>query len=372
MVTTTRTRQQRGYSMVEVMVALGVTLVVSAAALTLFAGGMKFSNATYHVTDAEESLRIAQEVMGRDLVTAGDGLRGIGTITAPLSFVQSFLTKSPVICNDPNYPCIGIVTSDDNIPAGTPVPLANSAVNFQTSSDRISMITKDTNYNNGNSISLLAGKITTAGSNTFLNVGVSNIGLFQANEIYAIVSQNSAAFGVITNVNTTTNVLTMSNSDGGFNLNQTGSTAPISLVSSVVSGASTQPVSIMRLQIIQYFVDANGLLIRRVYGVKGASFLDSVVAEHITNLQFRYLKNLLDANGYIQQPKRVLASSTEQAAVREIETSIGVETAKPVNAITNANSSSNACGPSPNGKQSICSTTATTVRNLQFRNAFGP
>jgi len=363
---------QRGYTMLELMVAMGIMIIISAASFALFASSVKFSNATYHMTDAEEALRNAHEVMNRDLTTAGDGLRGIGTITAPLSFVQTFMTRTPVICNDANYPCIGIVTSDDSIPANTAVPLSNPAVNFQTGSDRLSMLTMDTNFNNSNAVSLLAGKITVAGSNTVLNVGTANIPLFQNNEIYAVLSQNSAAWGVVTNVDSVSGLVTLSNSDGGFNLNQTVSTAPISVASSVVTGASTKPASIVRLSIIQYYVDQNGLLMRRVYGVKGAGFIDSVVAEHITNLQFRYLTNLLDANGYIQQPKRVIASATEQSALRQIETSIGVETARAVNAVTNSNSSSNACGPSPNGKQSICSTTATTVRNLQFRQAFGP
>ena len=361
-----------GYSMVELMVALGMMLVISAASFALFGSSMKFANATYHITDAEQSLRNAQEVMNRDLTTAGDGLRGIGTIAAPLTFVQSFMTRTPVTCNDPNYPCVGIVTSDDNIPAGTAIPKSSPAVNFQANSDRLSMLTRDASFNNGNVVSLLAGKITVSGSNTLINVGSTNIGLFQTNEIYAIVSQNSLAFGVVTAVNAATFVVTLNNNDSGFGLNQTSATAPVSVVSAVISGASTLNVSIMRLQIIQYFVDQNGLLIRRIYGVRGASFLDSVVAEHITNLQFRYLTNLPDANGFVKQPSRVLASSTEQAALREVETSIGVETARAVNAVTNSNSPSNACGSSPNGHQSICSTTATTVRNLQFRQALSP
>jgi Tfp pilus assembly protein PilW len=365
-----KSQNQAGYSMIELMIALSMTLVISAASFALFGSSMKFANATYHLTEAEQSLRNAHEVMNRDLTTAGDGLRGIGTITAPLTFVNTFVTRTPVTCGvDPNYPCIGIVTSDDNIPSGIAIPQSSPAINFQANSDRISMLTRDTNFNSGNVVSLLAGKITVSGSNTLINVGSTNIGLFQNNEIYAIVSQNSAAFGVVTGVNTTTFVVTMNNNDGGFGLNQTSATAPVSLVSSVASGASTQAVSIMRLQIIQYFVDANGLLIRRIYGVQGGSFLDSVVAEHITNLQFRYMTSLPDANGFVKQPSRVLATSTEQAALRQVETSIGVETVRAVNAVTNSNSSSSICGPSQNGRQSLCSTTATTVRNLQFRKA---
>ena len=115
----------------------------------------------------------------------------------------------------------------------------------------------------------------------------------------------------------------------------------------------------MRLQIIQYFVDANNLLIRRVYGVKGSAFVDNVIAEHVTNIQFRYMVNLVDANGFVPQPSRQLATSEQQLAVREVETTVAVETLRAVNVVTANN----------NGKQVTSSTTATTVRNLQFRRA---
>ena len=108
---------------------------------------------------------------------------------------------------------------------------------------------------------------------------------------------------------------------------------------------------------------------RRVIGVRGAGFRDSVVAEHVSNLQFRYLTNLPDANGNVIQPLRVLSTSTEQNAVREIETTINFETVGVVNAVSNANSSTSVCGANDNGKQNICSTTHTTIRNLQFREA---
>ena len=95
-------RWEAGYTMVELMIALGSMLVISAASFALIGSSVKFANATYNLTEAEQSLRSAHEVINRDLTTAGDGLRGIGTITAPLGFVQSYLTRTPVTCNDPD------------------------------------------------------------------------------------------------------------------------------------------------------------------------------------------------------------------------------------------------------------------------------
>ena len=358
--------------MAEMMVALGCMLVVGAASLALVGSSVKYANSTYNLTDAEQSLRNAHEVINRDLTSAGDGLRGIGTITAPVEFVQSFITRTPVTCNDANFPCIGIVTSDDTIPTATAIPQANPAATFQAGSDRISMLIRDTSFNSGNSVSLFAGKISVLGTSTIMTMGTSaEVGLFQVGEIYALTSQNSAAFGVVSAIDTTNKKVTLTNGDA-YGLNQNSSLSSISQVATFVASLNTSPVAVMRLQIIQYYVTSTGLLMRRVIGVRGAGFRDTVVAEHVSNLQFRYLTNLTDSNGNTVQPMRVLSSSAEQNAVREIETTIGLETVGKINAVTNANASTTTCGANTNGKQNICSTTHTTVRNLQFRQAIGP
>src|SRR3954470_17561437 len=205
--------RQAGFSMAEMIVALGCMLVIGAASLALVGSSVKYANSTYNLTDAEQSLRNAHEVINRDLTSAGDGLRGIGTITAPVGFVQSYITRTPVTCNDANFPCIGIVTSDDSIPAATAIPQSSPAANFQTGSDRISMLIRDNTFNSGNSVSLFAGKISVSGTSTIMVVGASEIGLFQLGEIYALTSQNSAAFGIVSAIDTTNRKLTLTNGD---------------------------------------------------------------------------------------------------------------------------------------------------------------
>jgi prepilin-type N-terminal cleavage/methylation domain-containing protein len=349
--------QQRGFSMLELMVAMATMTVITAAAFALMGGSLRFVNATYHMTDAEENLRTAHEMINRDLTEVGDGLRGIGMIQVPVGFVSNYLTQSPVLCPSSTNVCMALVQSDDNVPGTTAVPQTSPVVNVLDKSDRVTLLTRDTNT--FTPVSLAAGKITVVGSNTNIAVTAADMlsHSFQVGEIYAIVAQNSIAFGVITSINTTTNTLVMANGDL-YGLNQNSSTSPIYAVAGLAAGASTA-ASIIRLQIIHYYVNANNLLIRRVFGVKGKGFVDAIVAEHVTNLQFRYLLNLTDANGFVPQPRGQLTSSTEQAAVRQVETTVGVETVRAVNAVTANN----------NGRQTISVTTATTVRNLQFRQA---
>jgi hypothetical protein len=354
-------KSQAGYSLLELLICMGILIVVVGATMSLLAGSLRFSHSTFYVTDAEESLRNAHEMVNRDLTSAGDGLKSIGTITVPLSFASGWLTRTTVVdSSDPTHHQLGLVTSDDAIPLSTNVPSASPAATFKENSDRISMLIQDKEFNNGNAISLQPGKITVSGTTTNIAVGSTNIGLFQVGEIYAFLCQNSAAFGTVTAVNGTTYTVTMANGDA-FGLNQTGSSAPVSTVIGIVSGASTLNASLIRLRIIQYYVTSTGLLMRRVFGVKGGGFNETPIAEHVTNLQFRYMTNLSDANGFVQQPIRVISTPVQQSAVREVETTIEVETVRAVNKVTNANGNNNT-----NGKQTISVTTATTVRNLQF------
>jgi type II secretory pathway pseudopilin PulG len=351
-----KNNRQAGFSMIELMISLATMTIIGGATFALIGGSIKFASATYHLTDAEQGLRTAHEVINRDLTTAGDGLRGVGTIQLPKAFVQNYLTQTPIVDpSTPNYVNLALVTSDDAVPANTTVPQTSPTATVLGSTDRLTLLTTDTTFT---PVTLLAGKIVVAPPITNILVTSADIGRFQAGEIYAIVSQNSAAFGVISSVNTSTNTLTMTNGDV-YGLNQTGTGTPISTVSAVLSGLNTQGAAIMKIQIIQYYVNSNNLLMRRVFGVKGAAFVDSIIAEHVTNLQFRYVTNLTDANGFVAQPVRQLSSSQQQLAVREVETTIAVETPRAVNAVTANN----------NGKQILSSTTATTVRNLQFRQA---
>src|SRR5260370_27576180 len=283
----------------------------------------------YNMSDGEKGRRPAHEMINRDLITGGDGMKGIGKITTPIAFVQNYLTRTPVLNgSDTTHGDVGLVTSDDNIPANIAVPQTSPAVNFQTGSDRIAMMVKDTSFPD---VRVAAAKISQVGSNTNIIVSSGDINRFQVGEIYAIVSQD-ATFGVVSAVNTATFTVTLTNGDA-YSINQTGPTSPIFAVAQLNSTSliSTQAVAIVRLQIIQYYVDASGLLHRRVFGVKGGGFADSIVAEHVTNLQFRYMTNISDSNGFVKQPIR-RSSSAEQTAVRGIETRISGETVRPVHA----------------------------------------
>lgn len=350
-------RAQGGFSIMELLIAMGIMTVIMGVSFALLGRSLHFANTTYHMTEAQQTLRTAHEVINRDLTTAGDGLRGMNMIKVPVGFVQNYLTRTPIVDpNTPNYPNLGLMTSDDNVPVGTAVPQTNPSKTVLSTSDRTSMLVQDRSFA---PVSLLAGRITYSGSNTNIVVPAGTITLFQGGEIYAIAAGSSVAFGVISSVNTGSNTLVLTNGDL-FGINQTGPNAPIYSVSQInpTTQASTQGATIIRLQIIHYFVTHDKLLVRRAFGVRGAPFVDSVIAEHVAGLQFRYLLSTSDANGFVSQPVAQL-SLANQAGVRQVEATVTVETTRAVN---NTNSGNG-------GHQTISATMGTTVRNMQFREA---
>jgi len=113
----------------------------------------------------------------------------------------------------------------------------------------------------------------------------------------------------------------------------------------------------MRVKIIHYYVTSGGLLMRRVLGVRGGGFSGSLIAEHVISLQFRYFLSLRDGGGNVVQPVEQLTDSTQQLALNQVEVTLSVETP---HAIQNGT------------RQQLTMTTATSVRNMQFKGALQP
>jgi prepilin-type N-terminal cleavage/methylation domain-containing protein len=356
---------QRGFSILELMIALGVMLIIMASVVTLMKGGMRVSNTTFELTDAQESLRTAQEYINRDLVVAGDGLRSVPKVRVPSGFVTNYLTLTPVTdVNDPGIIPLAILTSDDNVPASTAVRNTSPAVTVRSTpnvTDRMTMLALDRTFN---PIALLSSATAVNTSNVTISIAAADLSKFTVGEIYFITSELGGAFGTITSITAASGAtppkLVFASGDT-YGLNNMSSTGPLK----AVSAGGTLPTSLMRMQIIHYFINSNGLLIRREFGVIGAGFTDSIVAEHVTNLQFRYVLDLTDAGGFVMQPVRRLANSDQQDAVRQVEVTCSAETVHFVN-------TQNVNGSQAATRQEITMTTSTSVRNIQFREALQP
>jgi len=346
------TRNQAGFSLIESMVAMTILLIVMGAVFALVRDSMKVATATYELTDAQQNLRIAHEFIGRDLLNAGDGLDGISNVLVPLAFVTSYITLDPV--TDPSTPGIinlGIFTTDNNVPANTPITGAVPAANIRTGTDRQTILEQDRDFlfNNLNSIGLAATAISPSGNSITIPAG-DPMTVFTPGEIYFLTSSAGGTFCAITSVDVSSRKLYFVASDF-YGLNQPGAVGRIW----ATSGGGTLATSLQRMRIIQYYLTSTGLLMRRVFGVRGSGYRESTIAEHVLDVQFNYSLITTDAAGNVTpSATTALTSSAQQLAVRQVEVRVTVETP---HAIQNGS------------RQPLTMTTTTSVRNMQFRQA---
>lgn len=346
-------RGQAGFTLIEMLIALGIMVIISGSILTLLKDGLQISNLTFQSADAQQSLRTAQEYISHDLTNAGDGMKGIGNICVRSGFVLNYLSRLPVTGN----PCaagsalLAIINSDNDVPANIAVPQANPAVNVRSSpnlTDRLTILQADRSFNE---MGLAAAAFTADGLTLNLPVG-TNMANFTTGEIYFVSSEAGATFATITAKDAATRRLTFATGDA-YGLNAAINNGPIDLI----TNNSTLPTSLMRMQIINYFINSNGLLIRRILGVKGAGFTDSVIAEHVTDMQLRYVLNVQDVNGFVMQPVTLLTTSDQMISVRQVEVTLTTETVRPV---------------LKNQTKKLTMTSSTGVRNMQFLRALQP
>src|ERR1700730_2823538 len=366
------TRNQAGFSLVEMIIAALVMVIITGGVMSLMKSSMMIATASYEMTDAQENLRTAQEYINRDLLNSGDGLKSMTVIRLPDAFVKSYLTLNPIV--DPvdltpqgavnNMPAgiinFGILTSDNNVAAGTVVTRAVPAVTVRTladgtGTDRQTILEIDRQFNEIpiNPGVANSGSINAAGTIVTLPTGTTTT-QFNVGEIYFFSSTVGGTFATITDINSAARTLTFA--VGGADLNYGLNLATDNNLKAI-SNSGALAASLQRVQIIHYYVNSNSFLMRRVFGVQGATFRDSIIAEHVLNVQFKYSLETTDAAGNVLQPTSVLATKAQRLGARQVEVTVSVETP---HVLQN------------NVTSKLSMTTSTSVRNMQFRRATQP
>ena len=100
-----------GFSLLELIIVMVLTLIIMGAAFTLLRGTITTANTNFEMTGAQQGLRISQEYLARDILTVGDGIKGVGLIWLPTSFVTGYLSARSATSIDPTnsgYVSIGV------------------------------------------------------------------------------------------------------------------------------------------------------------------------------------------------------------------------------------------------------------------------
>lgn len=336
---------QAGFSMIELLIVMVVMLVIFSAVFTLMRGSINTANANYEMTSAAQGLRNSQEFLARDILVVGDGFKGISNIWLPTKFATDYLTTRTAAVLDPGskgFISIGSIISDYNAPANVKVKGTNPATTVKERTDRLTMLATDKNFA---PVPLATTDVDpNAGS---LQMPAARLGELSVGEIYFLTNGIAATFGTITGIDAGSSKIYW-NSGDSFGLNRLGATGTLASVQ-----LGNMPMNMTRVQIIHYFADSDGKLIRRVFGVQDAGFVDSVVAEHLTTLEFRYILQPATAGMILAAPVPQI-NLDEAALVRLIEPRIRIETAYPLQ---------------DGQKHDVYGYTQIGVRNIQFLEA---
>jgi type IV pilus assembly protein PilW len=311
-------KSQRGFSLLELMVASSIGLLVILAMTSLFKTGMDTTFTVTQRAETQQNMRSAIELMSKDLSMAGAGLPSGGLQLVTGGVRSNFACNQTGTCyvpantypnnagnGAPNY-MYGILPGFNNgVQNGVAIPNAPGQINSSVTS-----IYCDYNFPLSNftftfptttsaNVAVVNGAVT---PNNILAPGGLNVG----DLILFIVStpgngtgvvgtsavQNAAVVAEITGIPNNTNI-SFATADA-LNFNQTGAGKSNNLASvsaAIAAGGGKAQTTACRLNAVTYFLQvppAGGTvqtprLMRQVNGYDAVP-----VADNIINLQFTY------------------------------------------------------------------------------------
>jgi prepilin-type N-terminal cleavage/methylation domain-containing protein len=346
-------KKQKGFTLVELLVALAVTLIVVGAAVVLFAQSLTSAHLITAGVDVEQNARVALNAMARELTAAGTNIPKGGITIPPGSingtspqFGCASTTPSCLITN--NHYLNGVLYSV--MPGNSSGPLV-----LDSSSDAIALLYSDPLLSTPNPditpppLTWNSYAITSAAAPCPAFGGISADGRTVTMPTYAIISNgpdqlrctsddvtqpltpsfsdpsinlqvgdtmmlstsNGAAVGVITALTASTGTMTFAAGDPlNMNLSYNGF-SPIAYLATPPGSGIYPPVTVSRVLLVAYFLqglDQNGQpvppgvtpadsrLMRQVNAQ-----LPAPVADHVVSLKISYDIDYQNARGVVAE-----------------------------------------------------------------------
>ena len=354
----------RGFTFVELMIAIAVLLVIMGAVVSLYQKSVQVSTNVNRQSDMQTELRAAMNQLARDLNQAGAGipLGGIPIPQVPTGTNPKFACDSTqCYITPPNNlftqgllykvtPANGVGPSvlqpSDAIIITYLDPVLSPLADPKKCSPDCNWSTKTTTTvdANGSSLRMPTGLSPAIGDPVYgLNVG----------DLLLLQNTIGAAAGVVTSLNAPSRDIYFANGDP-LNINQSDATA--GNIKSLKSGASYPAVTVSRVIMITYFIQQKGTdsqLMRQV----GAG-TPIPVADHIEDLQFTY--DIFDSN------TSIVTTALPDAA-------IGIPPTPVPNQIRKVNITMTVRSPRPNAQgvyDHFTLTTSIGPRNLSFQDRY--
>jgi len=314
-------QQRSGFSLVEMMVAVTLTLLILGGVISLFQQGINTGAMTTQRTEMQQNARVALNLMAQDLSIAGTGfpLGGIQLPTGSDSQRPRYGCDIDGQCN------IAQNAQDDWLYGITPGHGLGPTING-TATDVVTLVYRDPSLpldrnvlvsisNPGDSIQVNAGDVSLIAD---VAHGLKN------GDVLVLCNANGCAAGSVTGVSSDT---IQFGANDPLNFNQPGvGGGNIASIANSGSPVSYPPTSAYRVLITRYYIDSTtSRLMRQVNALPPAP-----VAENVENLQITYdtfddatltatanLSSLPNTYGVLNQIRKINVTISVRAPVQD-------------------------------------------------------
>lgn len=280
------TPAERGYSLIELLVSMGLLTVIMGATLGGLSDIIKGNETVMMISSTNNTLRGGMDLMIRDLLQVGSGLPASHAITIP-SGVGATAVRLP----GPPGSAFLTTAADFTLPAVMPRAGAGPVING-VATDVLSVLMADNAFLD---VALTAVTSTSVDVVPGLNIA-SGPDRVEPGQLMTISKGSFNTLVQVTGVNLAARRLTFANGDS-LNLNQTGAVnGSLAALNAQVPVNAAANTLISRVRMVTYYIDATldpnrPRLVRRVNNGHATSFdnsLGTAVAFDVADLQFAY------------------------------------------------------------------------------------
>jgi hypothetical protein len=278
-------RDNRGFSMVELLVSTLIMMVVLGLSARALTEAMRADEAIGLMSDVNQSLQSGQSMMVRDLVDAGRNLP-IGGLVLPVGPGDDAVRPGPASVADAGWPAAGILY------AVTPGNEIGPTINGNDT-DAVTIVSSDDRVTIGNSIIAVGddGATVTMGAGTY-NSNTGNT--IRVGDLMLVTRGGASAVLYVTGVNAGTFTAASAAEEDPSKFNQQDGTAGSmeqvgSTPDSDADGnidADDADTGVMRITMITYWVEESGGM---PYLMRQENYRDPVqVGLGVDNLELAY------------------------------------------------------------------------------------
>lgn len=283
-------KSQKGFTLLEMIVAITIFLIVTGAVYGLLQIGRIDRNRSSRRSDMLKNARTAIHLIGRDVLNAGMSFHQRGAIV-PDNFLSTRLGVP--LDADTKRDILTSVIAGNNLFANN----LNADPTVRT--DLISFSYRDMPFNGGDTVSLSNVAAASGAANTARLTTVTNVNT-AANDydLYLIESDSSQIAVMVTDVSASrkldiapTDPLSLNQA---FNGTGSGSSLLKKCTATVTTDCTTYLASAKRFSWVAYKVKEDGTLVRLIFGNNTGRPSDEQIREqplayNVQNLQFKYL-----------------------------------------------------------------------------------